>query len=82
MKRDAALPAVDFYCDSQSCTPMAASAERSSHVTVHRRFDWGPAKKNAYRAAVVATVSAHFAYLIYLPSGGFLAGLEPLCSIY
>jgi hypothetical protein len=29
--------------------------------------------KRLYRAAVAATAGAHFAYLIYLPSGGFLA---------
>ncbi len=29
--------------------------------------------KKMYFATVVATVGAHFAYLIYLPSGGFLA---------
>ena len=29
--------------------------------------------KRAYFAVVVATVAAHFAYLAYLPSGGFLA---------
>ncbi len=29
--------------------------------------------KKVYFAAVVVTVGAHFAYLIYLPSGGFLA---------
>ena len=29
--------------------------------------------KRAYSAVVVATVTAHFAYLAYLPSGGFLA---------
>jgi hypothetical protein len=29
--------------------------------------------KKAYSAVVVATVVAHFAYLFYLPSGGFLA---------
>jgi uncharacterized protein DUF2784 len=29
--------------------------------------------KKAYFAVVVATVAAHFAYLVYLPSGGFLA---------
>lgn len=29
--------------------------------------------KKAYFAVVVATVAAHFAYLLYLPSGGFLA---------
>ncbi len=30
-------------------------------------------RKKAYSAAVVATVGAHFAYLMYLPVGGFLA---------
>jgi hypothetical protein len=29
--------------------------------------------KNAYFAVVVVTVGAHFAYLAYVPSGGFLA---------
>ncbi len=29
--------------------------------------------KRRYFAVVVATVAAHFAYLAYLPSGGFLA---------
>ncbi|TVS85576.1 DUF2784 domain-containing protein [Mycobacterium helveticum] len=29
--------------------------------------------KNAYAAVVAATVGAHLGYLIYLPSGGFLA---------
>ena len=29
--------------------------------------------KRTYFAAVVATVGVHFAYLIYVPSGGFLA---------
>jgi Protein of Unknown function (DUF2784) len=32
-----------------------------------------PAMKKMHYATVVATVGAHFAYLIYLPSGGFLA---------
>ena len=36
-------------------------------------FETGPATKSMYVAAVVGTVGAHFAYLIYLPSGGFLA---------
>jgi hypothetical protein len=31
------------------------------------------ANKGTYSAAVVLTVGTHFAYLIYLPSGGFLA---------
>jgi hypothetical protein len=29
--------------------------------------------KKLYSATVVATVAAHFAYLLYLPAGGFLA---------
>ncbi|MCV7099702.1 DUF2784 domain-containing protein [Mycobacterium palustre] len=29
--------------------------------------------KKAHFAVVIATASAHFAYLLYLPSGGFLA---------
>ena len=29
--------------------------------------------KNPYFAVVIVTVGAHFAYLIYVPSGGFLA---------
>ena len=29
--------------------------------------------KRMYFAAVVATVGVHFGYLIYVPSGGFLA---------
>ncbi|BBX66108.1 hypothetical protein MSAS_52820 [Mycobacterium saskatchewanense] len=29
--------------------------------------------KKGYAAAVAATVAAHFAYLVYVPSGGFLA---------
>lgn len=29
--------------------------------------------KKAYFAVIVVTVGAHFAYLVYLPSGGFLA---------
>ena len=29
--------------------------------------------RKAYRALVVATVGTHFAYLAYVPSGGFLA---------
>lgn len=31
------------------------------------------ARKNAYAAVVVLTAGAHFGYLMYLPSGGFLA---------
>ena len=33
----------------------------------------GAAVPKVYFAAVTATVGVHFAYLIYLPSGGFLA---------
>jgi hypothetical protein len=33
----------------------------------------GSASDGLYSAAVVATVCAHIAYLLYLPSGGFLA---------
>jgi uncharacterized protein DUF2784 len=33
----------------------------------------GRAVKRRYYALVVATVGAHFAYLLYVPAGGFLA---------
>jgi hypothetical protein len=33
----------------------------------------GRAVKRLYSAGVAATVAAHFAYLLYVPSGGFLA---------
>jgi hypothetical protein len=35
--------------------------------------DYGSAVKKRYVAAVAVTVGAHLAYLLYVPSGGFLA---------
>lgn len=35
--------------------------------------EYGSAVKKTYFAAVVVTVGAHLAYLVYVPSGGFLA---------
>ncbi len=32
-----------------------------------------PSRRNRYFLAVLVTVGAHFAYLLYVPSGGFLA---------
>lgn len=37
------------------------------------RTEYGSAVKKRYFPAVVVTVGAHFAYLVYVPSGGFLA---------
>lgn len=42
-----------------------------------RRLEPRPAAKKVYFAVVAATVGAHFAYLMYLPSGGFFALRRP-----
>lgn len=44
-----------------------------SDGSARRRLEPRPAGKKIWVAAVAATVGAHFAYLVYLPSGGFLA---------
>ena len=41
----------------------------------------GHAVKRPYSAAVSATVAVHFAYLLYVPSGGFLALRWPRTTV-
>ncbi|MEE6175959.1 DUF2784 domain-containing protein [Mycobacterium sp. 050134] len=38
--------------------------------------------RRGYAAAVAATVAAHFAYLVYVPSGGFLALRWPRTVVF
>ena len=51
-------------------TPNAAIG---SERVVQNDIDSESAMKKAYSAVVAAAAGAHFAYLIFLPSGGFLA---------